>query len=323
MNNYYGEANPQQSRLNTFFSGTQEFMQSNSAITNFAFLIIVLIMFMILFQVSINLINYLFFPKSNVKLIDGMIDATQQVEIPQDPKINNSKSIHRSSNEHSGIEFTYTMWLYVKDINLDEDIDTQNNGNHTQRLQHVFHKGEKNINTSGMNIGDVHYQKGMNFPNNSPGVYLRRSKYSNHHLEAQQAELLVVMNSYPDKNDGIQQDHIIESVSIPNIPLQNWILVTVMVKDKNLDVYVNGNVAKRKVLSGIPKQNYGNIYAASNGGFNGNISNLTYYNKALGTRQINDILRLGPNKKMTGNANILNTDFSYLSIDWFLGSSYE
>jgi hypothetical protein len=91
------------------------------------------------------------------------------------------------------------------------------------------------------------------------------------------------------------------------------------VRGRNLDVYVNGNIAKRHILSGVPKQNYGNIFAGK--GFDGNISNLTYFNEAIGTRQIYNILRLGPDLRMTNNANLLNKEFDYLSLDWFLGNS--
>ena len=48
-----------------------------------------------------------------------------------------------------------------------------------------------------------------------------------------------------------------------------------------LDVYINGSIIKSHHLHGVPKQNYGDVYIAPNGGFAGYISNLWYYNYAL------------------------------------------
>ena len=100
-------------------------------------------------------------------------------------------------------------------------------------------------------------------------------------------------------------------------------MINVVVRGRNLDVYVNGNIAKRHILTGVPKQNYGNIYVGSNNGFQGKLSNLTYFNQAIGTREIYNILRLGPDLRITRNANLLNKEFDYLSLNWFLGRSQD
>jgi hypothetical protein len=54
-----------------------------------------------------------------------------------------------------------------------------------------------------------------------------------------------------------------------------------------------------------------------NGGFDGNISNLWYYNYALGTTEIQNIARGGPNTKTitSGGMNLKNPN--YLSLRWF------
>ncbi len=310
--NYYDQPQSQPSTFNGFLSGTNEFMESNSAISNFAFIILLVVMFMIIMQMGINLIQYIFYPKTDVRLIRGMIDASEEVEIKQDPRSIDSKAIYRSNDERGGIEFTYSTWVYVKNIT------TENDG----ELAHVFHKGEKNSASSDFEVGGVNINKGMNYPNNGPGVYLRKIRDANNNHdgdEYSQAGIVVVMNTYPDETNEYQANHIVEKVDIGNIPLNNWVHLVVLVRGRNLDVYVNGNIAKRHILSGVPKQNYGNIFAGK--GFDGNISNLTYFNEAIGTRQIYNILRLGPDLRMTNNANLLNKEFDYLSLDWFLGNS--
>jgi len=312
--NYYGQPPPQNSTFNGFLSGTQEFMDSNSAISNFAFLILTVLVFVVVMQIGINIIQYIYYPKTDVRLIRGMIQADNQVEIKQDPRIIDSKPIYRSNDERGGLEFTYSTWMYV------EDLDTDLN-----KLSHVFHKGEKNFAEANFDLDGTTINEGMNYPNNGPGLYLRRVEGTSNEGgdELDEVGLVVVMNTYPDQTNSLQTNHIVERVDITNIPVHNWVLVTLIVRGRNLDVYVNGNIAKRHILSGVPKQNYGNIYAGSNGGFKGKLSNLTYFNEAIGTREIYNTLRLGPDLRITKNANLLNKEFDYLSLSWFLGRNQD
>jgi hypothetical protein len=68
---------------------------------------------------------------------------------------------------------------------------------------------------------------------------------------------------------------------VPNIPLQSWISVSVTVFDRNLDVYINGNLVKSCFLPGVPKPAIGNIDLAKDGGFSGYMCDLNHYGKAL------------------------------------------
>ena len=71
----------------------------------------------------------------------------------------------------------------------------------------------------------------------------------------------------------------------------------------------------------IIRQNYGNVYLAhqlGNGstGFSGKISNLKYYDKAIGTTEIVNIVKNGPNLTYLGN-NTLSTKPTYFSTSWY------
>jgi hypothetical protein len=93
-----------------------------------------------------------------------------------------------------------------------------------------------------------------------------------------------------------------------------------------MDVYINGTISRSINLVGVPKQNYGDVYVAMNGGFDGNISNLWYYNYALGTAAIQKIAANGPNTKMIGSSGMNDKSFDYLSLRWFFygsGDSYN
>jgi len=255
--------------------GTKEFLQSNSLVAKFAFLLLVIIGFMILLRVGIALISVLFNNSDSPHLIDGMVDAKQMLVFTQDPSSNGSVTIHRSNNANDGIEFTWSVWIYIE--NLDEGT-----------YKHIFHKGNSNLETSG-----------LNFPNNAPGLYIAPNTNA----------LVVMMNTY----NVINQETV-----IPDIPLNKWVNVIIRCQNTTLDVYINGTITRSVQLTGVPKQNYGDVYVAMNGGFDGNISNLWYYNYALGTSEIQNIAKNGPNTKMIGSYNGMDLkNPNYLSLRWF------
>jgi len=302
---YYGENYANDNKLNTFLSGTTEFMDSNSMISNVVFLLSIVIIFIILMQLGVQMVHYLVGPSENPKLINGMIDANAKQHITQNPNKSGSIPIFRSNNELSGIEFTWSVWLYI------DDYDYINN---KTKYRHVFHKGDGNLLDVSYNVSeDVTIEQGINFPSNGPGLYLK--PWDN--------ELLVVMNTHPDTgSDGdiTRADHILEKIEIDNIPMNNWVNVIITCKNHHLDIYINGTIAKRHILTGVPKQNYGDVHVANNGGFQGKLSNLWYWNRTLGTQEINDIVRNGPNKRMVGNSNLISRNHNYLSMRWFLGN---
>jgi hypothetical protein len=57
--------------------------------------------------------------------------------------------------------------------------------------------------------------------------------------------------------------------------------VSVTVFDRNLDVYINGNLVKSCFLPGVPKPAAGNIDIAKDGGFSGYMCDLNHYGNAL------------------------------------------
>lgn len=259
------------------------FQDSNSAIMNFAFVIMVIIVFFILLQMSITFISSISSSEDGKPyLIKGMIDGKTMVEIEQDPSKSDSITVVRSSNENDGVEFSYSTWLYIDDLEYNKG-----------QFRHIFHKGDDVINYDDDAIG-----AGLSFPNNAPGVYL--APYKN--------DLLVVLNTF---------QNVIEKIVIRNITLNKWINIIVRCENKTVDVYVNGSIARRHVLSGLPRQNYGNVYACMNGGFSGNLSNLRYYNYALGTREIENIIFWGPNTSMASQSDLKRDSYNYLSFKWY------
>jgi len=262
-------------------NATQDFLNSNSVVAQIAFLLLVVFVFMILLRLGISLLGYFIGPDSTPKLVDGMVDAKQLIVIPQDPDTDGSITITRSVNATEGIEFTWSVWIYIDDL-------TYNSG----KYRCVFYKGNDYAKNPDAEV------QGLNFPNNAPGLYIAPNTNS----------LVVLMNTFNVIN---------EEIYIDNIPVNNWVNVIIRCQNDTLDVYVNGTIIKSHQLHGVPRQNYGDVYVAPNGGFSGYISNLWYYNYALGTTEISKLLSKGPDTTMkeSGNLNLTKTD--YLSLRWF------
>lgn len=279
---------------NQYVSAGKAFLESNSIVAKFAFLILVLLLFMMLLSLGSAILTYVFKPKHDPILIDGMINSKQLMIIPQDPGIKGAKPIYRSDNEREGIEFTWSVWINIDDYSYKQD-----------EFKHVFHKGNNNVSTNDTGAG----QAGINFPNNGPGLYLtpviKDTKKGN------TAGLLIIMNSFA---------RIDERITVGGIPINKWVNIIIRVtKQTQLDVYISGVLVKRHKLAGVPKQNYGDVYASLNGGFSGNTSSLRYFEYALNTSQIQNILNKGPNDKMITGSSMGKKDTNkYLSTRWFL-----
>jgi hypothetical protein len=260
--------------------GSNEFLSSNSMVAKFAFIILVLIFFVIFLRSGISFLSWLFAPSPNPILLDGMSNAKQMIQIPQDPIANGSIPILRSVNESNGLGFTWSVWIYIDDMTYKEN-----------EYKHIFHKGNDNINTKTAPYG-------MNFPNNAPGLYIAPSTN----------DLVVVMNTFNEIN---------EQVTVKNIPLNKWVNVIMRVNEqRELDIYINGKLARRHILSSVPRQNYGDVFVTMNGGFSGFVSSLRYFSSSIGVNDIQNILSVGPNLTTIGDS-MVNSQPNYLSMRWF------
>jgi hypothetical protein len=144
--------------------------------------------------------------------------------------------------------------------------------------KHIFHKGNSN-----------------SWPNRAPGAWLHPKKNM----------MRVYMNTY---------ENIVDSIDIPNIPIHKWIHLTVMCKDRKINIYINGQLRKQLKLSGIPRQNYGDLYINNFGGFSGYISKMVYNDFALPISELKNIISEGPS---TAPIPSLTTKPPYLATNWW------
>jgi hypothetical protein len=261
-------------------SAPSDFLNSNSIIAKFVFLIFVLIAFMFLANLGIRLIGYFTEPSKDPYVIKGMVPGNANIIVHQDPSIKDSVPILRSNNKSKGLEFTWTAWIFIDDIKT---------GVTTPKYSHIFSKGNTNFNSDG--IATV---------NNGPGVYLSNTKN----------EIRIYMDTVKDNNNFL---------TITEIPLRKWLHLAIRVQNNVLDVYINGVMSGRKLFSEVPKQNYENILVGYNGGFSGSLSNMVYYARAVNVFELNNTVMYGPNLKQSTRVadNSRSGYYSYLSNLWY------
>jgi hypothetical protein len=263
-------------------SGSKDFLESNSWIAKLAFLLMVIIGFVILFRLMISFITWIFSPSGKVVLINGLQNGSVSTTISQDPNNKSSITILRSENEKDGIEFTWSVWIYLNGF---QDSDS---------YHHVFNKGNTILSTP------KEIFPGTNTPNNAPGLYIN-PKYDG---------FRVIMNSFSDPYQ--------EVIEVTDLPMTKWVNIVIRVQDKNCDIYVNGRLVKRRVMTDVVKQNYDDVQVSLNGGFSGYLSNLTYFNRSISITQIQDIISVGPNLKQVSKAlDLNNSKPRYLSNRWY------
>lgn len=164
-------------------------------------------------------------------------------------------------------------------------------------LRHIFHKGST-----------------VYKPLMCPGVFVRNDTNS----------LIIYMNEMGAWNTYCE---------IPNIPIGKFFHLAIIVRNMNVDVYINGNVVHRMTLSSVPKQNYGDLYVFKTEAFSdqstaspdevfrvlgaaqGLISTLQYTGYALNYEQIDRMVRSGPSTKLVSATQNLPP---YLADNWWV-----
>jgi hypothetical protein len=294
--------------------GLRDFMESNSLVAKFAFILMVFIIFYVAVKLSIIGLSYLMLPSMSPFVLDGTANTEDMaMNISQDPSKPDSVFISRSMNEDGGLEYTWSSWFYINQVPLRKD-----------KYSRIFSKGGEGTKSSG-DSGD-----GIYYPNNAPGLYIkftetvtdtnpdRTDKGVNVSLLA-----LVDVNG---KNDveADKKKNLHERLIATDIPMKKWVNAVIRVTNNVIDLYINGRLAQRRKTAGIPLQNYGKVNIGENKAsnrFSGYISTIQYFNYSVGSNKIKSIVDEGPNMKMitnTGDAGSTKNVGSYLSNNWYV-----
>ena len=282
----------------------KEFLEANTIVAKFSFIIIVLIGFLFLFRLGMIIMSYIFSPSQSPYLVKGILDGNSAKQIRQNPRRNN-KTIFLSENERTGLEFTYSVWLYLDGI----DKNTE--------LKHIFNKGIIDTSTK---FGDISANtklpvsdSTLNKTYNAPGLYTYKNNDGS-------ISLRVYMDSYTQIGNMGNLSSQVQTIDITDVPIKKWFNTSIRVENRVMDVYINGTLTKRKDLESIPRQNFSDVYVCQAGGFSGKLSNLRYFNKSLNVFEINAIVNSGPTLTPAESDDASEkelSNYNYLSSNWY------
>jgi len=264
---------------------SSEFLESNTIVAKFAFIIIALIGFMLLFRLGTIILSYFLSPSGSPYLVKGQIDGNEAIEISQDSRTSNPL-VKFSENQTTGIEFTYSVWLFL-------------NGESNATEHHIFNKG---IYDSSNNIAVTQ----------SPGLFIKTDITNDDPKNSRISSLIINMDTMENNGtipSGAGSNK--STLTIGNIPHKKWTNVIIRIQNRILDVYINGVLTNRKDLEYIPRQNYGSVFVCQNSGFAGKLSDLRYHDNALNVFQINQIVTAGPSTSTSDSSTAPSSGYYY------------
>ena len=85
-----------------------------------------------------------------------------------------------------------------------------------------------------------------------------------------------------------------EVIPISNLPAKKWFHFGLVVDQDSVDIYINGILKTHRTLVQLPRQNTSTVTVAPNGGFDGKVAALKYYNYYLSPVQVAALLGSPP-----------------------------
>ena len=290
--------------------GLKEFMESNSLVAKFAFILMVFIVLSVAVKLAIIGISYLFLPSMSPFVLNGTANTEDMaITVTQNPAKKDSIFISRSMNEDGGLEYTWSAWFFVNQVPIEKG-----------KYSRIFSKGGE---------GTKSNNDGIYYPNNAPGLYIRFSDEitttnPDRKDKGVNISLMAVVDvSGKNSNTVDLKKNLHEQLIATDIPMKNWVNAVIRVTNNVIDLYINGRLAQRKRTAGVPIQNYGSVNIGEEkpkNRFSGYISTIQYFNYSIGSNKIKSILDEGPNMKMISNTGAENSGktLNYLSNSWYM-----
>ena len=135
---------------------TKEFVESNNLVTKFVFILGVLLLFLYGMRMLISLLGWFFMASPTPYISKGLTNPDTSYQFEVNPNIRGSVPILRSKNARSGVEFTYSVWLFVDGL--------KGNGTASNKYNPIFNKG------------DIDYKDSNGMSRSAaPGLYISES----------------------------------------------------------------------------------------------------------------------------------------------------
>lgn len=114
--------------------GSENTSKSMGFIMKLTLIIVMVMVVVFLARIGMALIVMFKNPSESPYILDGMLSGIENKTVTQNPGLTDSITIFRSRNQASGMEFTWSTWLFV---NSDGNFDSTN----YNQWKHIFHKG--------------------------------------------------------------------------------------------------------------------------------------------------------------------------------------
>ena len=105
-------------------------------------------------------------------------------------------------------------------------------------------------------------------------------------------------------------------VVIPNMPANKLIHLAICVNQRSFDVYINGLLYSHTSLHALPMQNTQPVFISGNGGWNGQIGSLTYFNYELTPEKVRMLANTSPTQSPSDMPYYPN----FLSSGWWVST---
>jgi len=179
-----------------------------------------------------------------------------------------------SSNSVGSSNFAFSIWFYISNWN--------------------YRYGERKIIFGRMNNTTGKVDPSTDTTGAGPSPLVSLAAISN--------DLEIALAYFPDKLTSGTSSTPFISCPIQNIPIQQWVNLTISVYGRTLDTYINGKLVKTCLLPGVANVNpAANVYITPNGGFEGSTTKFSYYSYALNPEQSWDIYQKGYGDGMFSN----------------------
>ena len=108
-----------------------------------------------------------------------------------------------------------------------------------------------------------------------------------------------------------------EVIPISNIPAKKWIHIAIAINQDAVDVYVNAILHTHHTLAQLPRQNDDTVHTGIDGGFEGKIASVEYYNRFLSPSDVKASMKSSP---QTDPEDAFGAVPPYFDITWWTRS---
>lgn len=216
----------------------------------------------------------------------------KSINIPQNPNIPDSTTVHISDNERTGVEFSYSFYLHAHPSAFRQELG----------LLHIFHKGYA-----------------QQFPLLAPGVYMRSDTNT----------LRVYMNTYKTWNNYIEVENFPVGKWVHTVIVCKENSLEIFING-NLSKKLSFNgfapyqnyediccFSQRRIhIKNMKVPSTDKTGFDVFGSMKGMLSNLIYFSYALCYAEIQDLMNEGPSSKLDPSVNTTNIP-PYLADTWW------